>query len=288
MSALSKYRITKTAHGGERWPEPVPAADIAVFRVFYGYSFVYAVVNSFKPIDELFAYPPRFFVKRPTSANYFLLFKLVTNMWVPFSRYLLNSLLVSGLGTVFSVLISSMAAYSLALYRLKVRWLFDVVVLALLFSGSVLSYPQYLIMVNIGMINNYLSYLLPGCASAMGLFLMKQFMGQIPFSLVESARIDGASQTRVFFSIVMPQVRPAWLTLSLFSFQGLWNQSANSMIFNEELKLVNTAIQQVMNGGMARYGVAMAGAVVLIVPPVVFFLVTQSGVIQTMSHSGIK
>lgn len=107
------------------------------FGFFMVIPLVYAVVNSFKPIDELFAYPPRFFVKRPTSANYFLLFKLVTNMWVPFSRYLLNSLLVSGLGTVFSVLISSMAAYSLALYRLKVRWLFDVVVLALLFSGSV-------------------------------------------------------------------------------------------------------------------------------------------------------
>ena len=225
---------------------------------------------------------------RPTSSNYFLLFKLATNMWVPFSRYLFNSLFVSVVATGGNVLIASMAAYPLAKFQLRVKWIFNFVVVALLFNTTILWLPQYVILAKTGMLDTYLVYILPQLATPLGLFLMKQFMEQVPTPLIESATIDGAGQIRTLWSIVMPQVKPAWMTLLVFSFQGVWNQTQANMVFSEELKLVNLAVKQIMAGGTARYGVAMAGSIVLIIPPILLFVFTQSQVMATMSHSGIK
>ena len=249
---------------------------------------VYSVINSFKPLDELFAYPPRFFVVRPTMENYSMLFKLVANMRVPFSRYLFNSAFITALTTVASVVIASMAAYPLAKFQLRVKWIFNFVVVALLFNTTILWLPQYVILAKTGMLDTYLVYILPQLATPLGLFLMKQFMEQVPTPLIESATIDGAGQIRTLWSIVMPQVKPAWMTLLVFSFQGVWNQTQANMVFSEELKLVNLAVKQIMAGGTARYGVAMAGSIVLIIPPILLFVFTQSQVMATMSHSGIK
>ena len=249
---------------------------------------VYSVINSCKPLDELFAYPPRFFVVRPTMENYSMLFKLVANMRVPFSRYLFNSAFITALTTVASVVIASMAAYPLAKYKLRLGWLFDLVVLTLLFDGTVLALPQYVIMARLHLINTMLVYIIPNLAAPLGLFLMKQFMERIPMPLIESARIDGATQFQIFFRIVMPQVKPAWMTLTLFTFQSVWAQQPLNMVFDENLKLLNMAFTNVIAAGISRMGPSMASAVVLMLPLIVVFLVTQSNVIETMSASGIK
>jgi ABC transporter, permease protein len=249
---------------------------------------VYSVINSFKPLDELFAYPPRFFVVRPTMENYSMLFKLVANMRVPFSRYLFNSAFITALTTVASVVIASMAAYPLAKYKLRLGWLFDLVVLTLLFNGTVLALPQYVIMARLHLINTMLVYIIPNLAAPLGLFLMKQFMERIPMPLIESARIDGATQFQIFFRIVMPQVKPAWMTLTLFTFQSVWAQQPLNMVFDENLKLLNMAFTNVIAAGISQMGPSMASAVVLMLPLIVVFLVTQSNVIETMSASGIK
>lgn len=249
---------------------------------------IYSVINSFKPLDELFAFPPRFFVVRPTGDNYSLLFKLVANLNVPFSRYLFNSLFITVVATVGNVVIGSMAAYPLAKYKLRLGWLFDVVVLTLLFNGTVLALPQYVIMARLHMINTLFVYIIPNLAAPLSLFLMKQFMERIPMALIESARIDGASQFQIFFRIVMPQVKPAWMTLTLFTFQSVWAQQPLNMVFDESLKLLNMAFTNVIAAGISRLGPSMASAVVLMLPLILVFLVTQSNVIETMTASGIK
>ena len=181
-----------------------------------------------------------------------------------------------------------MAAYPLAKYKLRLGWLFDLVVLTLLFNGTVLALPQYVIMARLHLINTMLVYIIPNLAAPLGLFLMKQFMERIPMPLIESARIDGATQFQIFFRIVMPQVKPAWMTLTLFTFQSVWAQQPLNMVFDENLKLLNMAFTNVIAAGISRMGPSMASAVVLMLPLIVVFLVTQSNVIETMSASGIK
>ena len=256
--------------------------------VFMDIPLVYTFVNAFKPLEEFFVFPPRFYVIHPTLENFSDLSKLLSNMWVPLSRYLFNSAFITALTTVASVVIASMAAYPLAKYKLRLGWLFDLVVLTLLFNGTVLALPQYVIMARLHLINTMLVYIIPNLAPPLGLFLMKQFMERIPMPLIESARIDGATQFQIFFRIVMPQVKPAWMTLTLFTFQSVWAQQPLNMVFDENLKLLNMAFTNVIAAGISRMGPSMASAVVLMLPLIVVFLVTQSNVIETMSASGIK
>lgn len=249
---------------------------------------VYAILNSFKPIEELFVYPPKFYVKRPVLSNYTMLLKLVNNLMVPFSRYAFNSVIICIILTVGQILIASAAAYSVSKFKTKLNWMFNVAVVALLFNGTVLAIPQYIIINMLHLINTFWAYILPSLASALGLFLMKQFIDQVPNALIEAAKIDGADYYRIFWRIIMPSVKPAWLTLLIFSFQAIWSKSAGSLIYNEELKLLPDAISQVISGSIERQGVSVAGSVLLIIPPILIFLLTQSNVIETMTSSGIK
>ena len=256
---------------------------------FMALPLVYAVMQAFKPLEELFLFPPRFFVMHPTLNNFSILFTLTSNLWVPFTRYLFNSILVSLIVTVGGVLIASMAAYPLAKHQfVGKKTLFQLVMLALLFSGGTMAIPQYIVMAKLGIINTYYALILPSIASSLGLFLMKQFMEQVPESLIESARIDGASELRVWWSIVMPSVKPAWLTLAIFGFQGIWNATGGNVIYSESLKLLPSAFNQIQAGGIARTGAAAAAALIMMLPPIITFIITQSNVIRTMSHSGIK
>ncbi|BBH18659.1 ABC transporter permease [Paenibacillus baekrokdamisoli] len=261
---------------------------LAAFGAFMALPLVYAVVNAFKPLNEIFLFPPRFFVQHPTLGNFFMLFKLTANLWVPFSRYIFNSLFICVITTAGSVIICSLAAYPLAKYNLSFKWLFSIVVMTLLFNGTVLDIPNFIIISKLNIMNTYWAYVLPNLAVPLGVFLMKQFMTQIPDSLIEAARIDGASQYTIFWRIVMPSVKPAWLTLVIFSFQAIWNQQGIGVIFDEELKTMPAAINQIVQGGIARTGAAMAGSLFLMTPPIVIFLLTQKSVIETMVHSGIK
>jgi putative chitobiose transport system permease protein len=248
------------------------------------------IVNAFKPLNELFIFPPRFYVVKPTFDNFSDMLTLIQSMRVPFERYLFNSMFITVVGTVVYIFIASIAAYPLAKHKFLGKALFvNFVIWAMLFRPEVLSIPQYIIIAKINWLNTYMSVIVPALASSMGVFLMRQFIvAFVPDSLLEAAKIDGASEFRIFIKIIMPMVKPAWLTLALFTFQALWNQTGSSFIYNEEMKVLPTALSQISSGGIARAGVASAVALFLLIPPVILFLFSQSSVIETMSHSGIK
>lgn len=252
--------------------------------------FVYSIVQSLKPMEELFAFPPKFFVQNPTTENYQKLFQLTENLWVPFSRYVFNSVFVSVAGTALYILVASMAAYSLAFGDFPGAKLFnEIVVQALLFSSSVLAVSQYVILAKGRMLNTYWAVILPALSAPLGLFLMRQFMEQmIPKSMLEAAQIDGAGTFTTFWRVVMPVVKPAWLTLIIFTFQSLWSGAGNKYIYRENLKVLPTVLSQISAGGMARAGVAAAAAVVLMIPPILVFMAAQRNVLETMATSGIK
>ncbi len=250
---------------------------------------LYTVVQAFKPMEELFLFPPRFTVSNPTVKNFKLIGQLIDSLWVPFSRYTFNSVFVSTVGTAGNVIIASMAAYPLAKNDFPgKKALFRIVTVALLFSGGVLGLAQYIIMAKLHMINTYWALILPSVATPMGLFLMKQFMEGISTSLLEAARIDGMNEFQIYWNIVMPNVKPAWLTMIIFAFQGMWSMTGGNFIYKEELKMLPTALAQIQSGGIARAGVAAAANLLMFIPPVLMFLITQSSIMETMAHAGIK
>ena len=261
-----------------------------IFALLMSLPLVYSVSTSLKPFDELWVFPPRFIVQNPTLKNFTGLFSLVGDTWVPFSRYIFNTVIIAVVGTTGHVLLASMCAYAIAkLPFVGKKLCFNMVVLSLMFSGAVTGIPSYFVMHTLGWVNSYLIYIVPAFASSLGLYLMKQFMEQmVPDTTLEAARIDGASEFRIFFRIVMPMVKPGWLTLIVFSFQGLWNVGASPYVYNEELKSLNYALAQLLSSGIARTGASMAASVLMMITPIAVFLFTQSNVVETMSTSGMK
>ena len=262
---------------------------LALMGAFFALPFIFAVSQAFKPLDELFLFPPQFFVRNPTMDNFRDLFVLMNASWIPFSRYLFNTVFITLVGTIGHLLIASLCAYVLAKNKFPGdKFIFSLIIMALMFPGQVTGIPNYLIMSYLRWIDTYLAIVVPAFAGTLGLFLMKQFMEQIPDSLIEAARIDGAGELRVYWNIAMPAVKPAWMTLIIFSFQGLWNTTGGIFIFSEELKTMPFALGQILAGGIARAGVGAAVSVFMMVVPIVVFMVTQSNVIETMTASGIK
>ena len=251
---------------------------------------IYSVVTSFKPIDELLIFPPRFFVQRPTISNYLALPDLLSNLQVPLSRYIANSLLISIITTFLYIIISSMAAFVLAKGKFKGRnAIFWTIQMALMFNAYTLSIPSYLIYAKMNIIDTYWVYLLPSLADTMGVFLMKQYMEDaLPDALLEAAKIDGAGYTRVFWSIVMPTVKPMWLTLMLFGFRSIWSMAPSTTIFTEQLKTLPMVTPQIAAGGTARAGSSMAMTVIMMIPPIIVYMISQSNVMQAMTSAGIK
>jgi ABC-type glycerol-3-phosphate transport system permease component len=251
---------------------------------------VYAVCNSIKPLEEFFYFPPRLFVENPTTKNFKDLFRLMSNSWVPFGRYIFNTVFITVVGTAGHVIIASMCAFAMSKHKFPGQnLLFGMVVLSLMFSSAVTSIPNFLIFTKLGWIDSYKSIIIPAFSSSLGLYLMKQFMDQmVPDDILEAARIDGAKEIYVFWKIAMPMVKPAWLTLIMFSVQGLWGMGSSIYIRREDLKTVNYALSQIMNGGIARAGAAAAAQVLMMFVPVLIFIFTQSNIIETMSTSGMK
>lgn len=264
---------------------------LAISGFVFALPLIFAVVNSIKPFDEIFIYPPRLYVVNPTTDNFIDLFALCSNTWVPFSKYLFNSLSSTVIVTVAMVVISSMCAFPLAKNRFPgKKIIFNVIVSALLFVPAVTFLPQYLVISKIGLIDNYLVLILPSLGTTLGVFLMKQFMETIPDALLEAARIDGCTEFGTLFKIVMPNVKPAWLTLVIFTFQSAWNNtSSQQYIFKERLRTLPTLLNQIVSGStMARAGAAAAASVVLMIPPILLFILSQASVMQTMAHAGLK
>ena len=262
---------------------------LALFGAFMALPLIYAINNAFKPLDEIFIFPPRFFVINPTMDNFYDLVSLMGNSWVPLTRYIANTLLITIIGTVGHILLASAAAYPLAKHRFfGSKILFSIVVLSLMFSAHVTAIPNYMVMSWLGWINTHASIIIPSLAFPLGLFLMKQFMEQIPDALIEAAKIDGASEYRIFWSIIMPNVKPAWLTLMILQFPALWGSDGGSFIYSENLKTLHYALGQIIQGGIARAGVGAAVALLLMIVPITLFIISQSSVMQTMATSGMK
>ena len=263
---------------------------LSIFGAFMFLPMYYVVIQSLKPLDELFMFPPKFYVINPTFNNFADLFRLMGDSWVPFSRYIFNTVFITVCGTIGNLLFASMAAYSLAKLRFPGRnTIFQIIVMSLMFHSTVNQVTHFIILSAFGWIDTYLSIIVPSMAGTMGLYLMKQFMEtSVPDTVLESARLDGASEFRTYLTIAMPMVKPAWLTLIIECFKSLWNSGATIYVHSEELKTFNYAIGQILSGGIARSGAGAAATVVMMLVPILVFVLNQSQIIETMGSSGMK
>ena len=263
---------------------------LVVFGAFMFLPMLYAIMQSLKPLDELWMFPPRFFVRNPTFKNFTELFRLMSTSYVPFSRYIFNTAFVSIAGTFGHLFFASLAAYALTKINFPGRkTMFKMIELSLMFNSTVTGVTNFITMSALGWVDTYWALIIPAFASTLGLYLMRQFMdSSVPDSVLESARLDGAKEITIYWKIVMPMVKPAWLTLIVYSFQGLWNSGASIYIYSEELKTFNYAIQQILAGGIVRSGAAAASTVIMMLVPIAVFVVSQSNIIETMASSGLK
>lgn len=300
---LSKYRAFKDKRIAKRGPDTFKRSvtrsaggDAGIYvllglvSIIMVLPMVYSIASSLKPLDELWVFPPRFFVVNPTLKNFKDLFRLMGDSWVPFSRYIFNTVLISVVGTLGNLIFSSYAAYAIAKIKFPGRkFLFSIIVYSLMFNATVTGITNFLTMSFLGWVDTYYAIIIPAFCSTFGLYLMKQFMEtNVTDAVLESARLEGANENLIFWKIAMPMVKPAWITLIMLTFKDLWNTGANMYIYSEQLKTFNYAIGQLVTSGIARQGVSAASLVVMMIVPVTVFVVTQSNVIQTMSTSGMK
>jgi ABC-type glycerol-3-phosphate transport system permease component len=262
---------------------------LTIFGLFFVYPLLYAINNAFKPLNEIFLFPPKLFVQQPTMNNFQDLFIIMSKSWVTFSRYIFNTVFITFGGTFGLVIFASMGAFVVSKYVFPGgKFFFSIVITTLMFSGYVTAIPNYLIMTRLGWVDTYLAVIIPAFAMPMGFFLLKQFIDTIPNTLIEAAKVDGASEARIFAQIIMPMIKPAWLTVMIFSVQNLWNARASNFIYSEQLKTLPYALGQIITAGVARAGVGAAVTLFVMIVPLVMFVLCQSNVIQTMANSGIK
>lgn len=284
MSKFRKKRLARSTGG-----------DFAILLfLLFGAAFmvlpmVLTICNAFKPLSELFLFPPRFFVRNPTLKNFHDLLVMMAQSWVPMGRYLLNSLLIVILGTAGNVLIGSMAAYILSVRSFPGAKLFmSMVVLSLMFTSEVTQIPNYVTIAAFRWVDTHKAIIIPAWGSSLGLYLMRSFIdSMINRSLIEAAEIDGASEFRIYWQLVMPNVKPAWLTMVILLFQQLWRTQGGHYIYSEQLKTLPYALNQLVQGGVARQGVGAAVTVIMITVPIIVFLINQSKIVDTMGTSGM-
>lgn len=269
-------------------------AGITVFLVLLGafmfLPMVYSFLQSLKPLNELFYFPPRFFVSKPTLGNYASLFSLMDYSWVPFSRYIFNTVFISVAGTFGNLVLSSLAAYSLAKIDFPGnKFFFQIIQKSLMFTPAIVATLQFIIYSKMHWVDTYIAVIVPAWSTSLGLYLMKNFMdSNVTTEILESARLDGAREFRIFWSIAMPMVKPAWLTLIIYCFKDLWQMSNTTLIHSEQLKTLNYAIGKVSEGTIARTGVSAAGTMFIMIVPIAVFIISQSNIIETMGSSGMK
>ncbi len=281
----SKFRVNRSFAGNTGI-----LIFLAIACAFMALPMVYSVLQSFKPYGELFAYPPKFYVKNPTLDNYRQVFVLADSFWVPFSRYAFNSIFVTLVGTTLYIVISALAAYPLAKAKFPGNVIISqLIVWTLMFNAEVTSTPRYIIVSKLKLLDSYPGILLPAMAGTLGVFLMKQFMQTaINDSTLEAARIDGANEYTIFYRIALPCIKPATLTLMIFSFQTFWGANSSEYVYSETLKGIPSVLSSIAGGGIARAGAGAAVTVLLMIPPITVFLISQSSIMDTMSHSGLK
>ncbi len=284
-----KVRDKKKRVNGSLGGDIVIFLFLCLLGIFMIFPIYYALIQSFKPVHELFVFPPKLYVLDPTLTNYSDMFKIAASLWVPLSRYIFNSVFVTIVVTVANLFVSCMAAFVLAKCRFPGSNVINkIIVTALLFTSQALWIMQFLVMAKLGMIDTYWALILPSIATPMNLFLMRQSISTIHDSMIEAAKVDGAGLFRICWGIVIPNSKPALMTLIIFAFQAAWQIQGGSLIYSEELKTLPTILQQITAAGIARQGVTFATAVLLLIPPLVVFMIAQGNVMETMANSGIK
>jgi ABC-type glycerol-3-phosphate transport system permease component len=266
---------------------------LAVFMLM---PMVFIFSHAFKPPDELFAYPPRFFVINPTFKNFTELFSKMSNSGIPVSRYLFNSVLITLLTVIASVIVSSTAAYALSKKRFKLKQtLFAINTVALMFVPIAVTIPRFLIIERLGLMDNFMVHILPALAMPVGLFLIKQFIDSIPNEVIEAAQVDGASDLWIYWRIILPMIKPAIATIAILTFQASWNNAETSTMFinNESLKtfafyLSTLTATSAGANVVAGQGIAAAASLIMFLPNLIIFILLQSQVMSTMAHSGLK
>lgn len=292
----NKRRLLKRAGVN---PDKFDRSQIGIYlylvpiAVFMALPILFIFVNAFKPIDELFAYPPRIYVKNPTLENFATLFSVSGTTNIPAARYLLNSIVLTVVSVVGTLYISAAAGYAFSKKKFRGRnRLFELNKLAIMFVPVAVSIPRYLIVVSLGLHDNFLTHILPLMATPVGLFLVKQFIDQMPNSLIEAAVIDGANDFKILHSIVMPLIKPALATLAIIMFQTAWNSVEASLYYldTEALKSFSFYMSTLSNAGngVAGQGISAAAALIMFLPNLILFIILQSRVMNTMAHSGIK
>lgn len=294
FAEISQFKLVQRSKRKKRLNRS-KAGDLFLFLFLAGAGIIsflpmlLIVSNAFKPLNEIFEYPPKFIVQNPTLDNFRDLGVVLGTSLVPFSRYFFNTILVTVLGTVGHLIIASMCAYPLAKYKIPGgTFIMGLVTYSLMFPAEVRAIPNYIVLNSLGLINTYWSIVLPVIASSLGLYLMKQFMEGVPTELLESAKIDGASEFKIYRSIVMPLVKPASLTLIILNFQNLWAVDGSTYIYREDFKMLSYALNQIASAGPARQGTLAAVSLIMVIVPVVMFIVSQSSMLDTMAHSGMK
>lgn len=289
-----KYRCTKTN------PEKFHPSQIKLYAflipiaLFMLLPIIYIFSTAFKPMNELFAFPPRFFVQQPTMDNFKQLFYVSTETGIPLSRYLLNSLVISVLSVFLTIFICVSTGYMISKKNFKAKkLLLSVNTLSLMFVPVAVNIPRYLIISKLGLINNFWVHIIPSLAMPIGLFLVKQFIDQIPNDLLEAAEIDGANDFVILRKVIIPMAKPAIVTVAILVFQSTWNNAdiSTTYINSDSLKTfafyMNTLTSNTGNS-VAGQGMAAAAALIMILPNFIIFIVMQSQVMNTMAHSGIK
>ncbi len=262
---------------------------LAIFGVLMFLPTYYLIITAFKPIGEMFLTPPNFYVIRPTMQNFIDLFASMTSTWVPLSRYIFNTIFISLGATLGCLIIGSMAAYAIS----KVRFpgynaMFQLIVYSLMISSTVTGIAHFLIYVALGWLNTYTISIVPTWASTLGLYLMKNFIdANVPDSMIEAARIEGCSEFRIYLTIVMPLVKPAWLTLMVTVFQNVWNTGASGYVYSENLKTFDNAINSIISASGTQ-GAGSAATVIMMSVPIIVFIISQSKIVETMGSSGMK
>lgn len=277
-------RVSRSAAGN---------ATVIIFLLIFGMFMIlplyYMVVSALKPTSELFYFPPKFYVIKPTLRNFLSLIKLQAQSDVPFERYLFNSVFVTVISTVGYVLLASMAAYALSKHKFPLKnTITKSVVFAILFRPEVTSVPLYILMVKAHIIDNYWALILPAMSGSFGVFLLQQFLDNVPNEMIEAARIDGASEFVIYRKLIMPMLKPAWMTVVIFTFISIWNTTAAQFIYSEDMKMLPAMLSSLSTAGVTRTGVAAAVGVLMMFPSVVIFLLSQNSIVETMAHSGLK
>lgn len=290
MSAdIKKLRESNRPAGRKYGGTALSFVFLSILGLFMIFPIYLTVVMAVKPVEELFVFPPKLYAIRPTLDNFRDMFAAVRQNRIPFSRYVFNSVFVTVSVTAAQCVFASMAAFVLAKCKFPgSRMINGIIVTSLLYQSSVIYIMQYMVMAKLRIIDSPLALILPAAASPMGVFLMRQSISQIPDSVLDAAKVDGAGLFRICWQIVIPNQKPALMTLMIFAFQAAWNIQGSGVIFREQYKTLPAAVAQVSSSGMARAGVAMAASVFMLVPPAVVFILAQRYVIETMAHSGIR